>query len=117
MGDLLLSSDSVLLCPHGGPVTHVPSTGTTYRVAGRLPMLLSDVYLIAGCPFITSNEPCTRVQWVTASTRLIVKGIPILTNTSVGICQSPSGILNGPVVVASCQLGVREPDEYTSVSD
>ncbi len=117
MGDLLLSTDSVLMCPHGGLVTHVPTTSTTYRVAGRPPMLLGDVYTIAGCPFTTLNEPCIMVQWATASTRLIVKGRPILTNTSVGICQSPSGVPNGPVVIASTQLGLREPDEHTSIND
>jgi hypothetical protein len=118
MGDLLLSTDSVLMCPHGGIINHAPSTYTSYRVSGRPPMLLGDTFTVAGCPFIAGHpSPCMLVQWMTASTKLIIRGRPILTNASVGLCQGAGGAPQGPVVVAATQLGIREPDEFTSVPD
>lgn len=116
MGDFLLNTNSVILCPHGGLVTHVPTTFTSYRIEGRQPMLMTDEYLIAGCA--GTGGPmggCFRVQWVTASTMLIVKGVPVLTQASVGLCQTAAGVPTGPAIVASTQLMVREPDEFTSV--
>jgi hypothetical protein len=114
MGDLLLNSGSVILCTHGGVVTHVGTTNTTYRISGRPPMLQTDVFLVAGCPFA---NPCNTIQWLTASTMLIVKGIPVLTYTSVGMCMGANGVANGPAVVAATQLGEREPDTFTSINE
>lgn len=118
MAAFLLNTNSVILCPHGGIVTHVPTTFTTYRIQGRQPMLLTDEYLIQGCP--GAGGPiggCFRVQWVTASTTLVVKGVPVLTQTSVGICQTAGGIATGPAIIASTQLMVQEPEEFTSVNE
>lgn len=115
-GNFLLSQSSVILCPHGGIVNHIPTTSTTFRIEGRLPMLMTDVYLVAGCPFIAgySPSPCVEVRWVTGSSRLYVKGIPVLTLASVGICSGASAA--GPAIITYCQLGVREPDEPTFIN-
>jgi hypothetical protein len=116
MGAFLLNENSVILCPHGGVVTHIPITFTTYRIEGRRPMLLTDEYMVQGCP--GAGGPmggCIRVQWVSGSTMLLVKGIPVLTQTSVGLCQTSAGVAAGPAIIASTQLMVREPDEFTSV--
>ncbi len=118
MGAFLLTTDSVILCPHGGIVTHVPTTFTTYRVQGRRPMLMTDEYLIAGCT--GTGGPmggCFRIQWVTGSTMLIVKGVPVLTQSSVGICLTSAGVASGPAIIASVQLMVQEPSEYTNIND
>jgi hypothetical protein len=119
MASLLLDSNSVLMCQHGGIVMHTPSVMTAYRVAGRLPMLLGDVYSIVGCPFRIGGapSPCIRVEWITSSTLLIIKGRPALTNTSIGLCVSPSGAPQGPVIIAQIQLGQFEPDSPTSIND
>lgn len=116
MGDFLLNTNSVILCPHGGLVTHIPTTFTSYRIEGRRPMLLTDEYMVQGCP--GAGGPmggCFRVQWVTGSTMLMVKGIPVLTQSSVGLCQTSGGIAAGPAIIASTQLMVQEPTEFTSV--
>ncbi len=116
MGDLLLSSDSVLMCPHGGLITHIPSTATTYRISGRPPILLGDVFVIAGCPFYAgAPSPCTVAQWMTASTKLIVMGRPVLTVNSIGMCIGANGAPQGPIIIAAHQLGEREPDEVTVI--
>src|SRR6187549_2131811 len=109
MGNLLLNTGSIIMCPHGGLVSHSSTTWTTYRISGRPPMLQTDLYIVSGCPF---SSPCTSVQWVTGSTMLLVKGIPVLTVASVGICSSASMIPNGPAIISSTQLGEREPDTF-----
>lgn len=113
---LLLNTNSVIMCPHGGVVTHVPVTFTSYRIEGRRPMLLSDIYTLAGCPLDGGGGgPCMHVGWVTASQKMMVRGVPVLTDQSIGLCQSAVGAVQGPAIIASCQLLVFEPDELTNI--
>lgn len=118
MGNLLLNTQTVIMCPHGGIVTHIPGTYTSYRVDGRLPMFLTDQYLIAGCPFLTyTASPCARVIWISGSVNLLVRGQPVLTSSSVGLCESASGIMYGPAIITNTQTGQREPDKFTQITD
>jgi len=104
------------MCPHGGIVTHVPLSGTSYRVDGRRPMLQSDEFLIIGCPNNNGRpSPCVRVQWVTASNMLIVKGNRALTFESIGVCQSAAGMAQGPAIISHTQTGQLEPDSLTAI--
>ena len=115
MGDLLLNTGSIIMCPHGGMVSHTSGTWTTYRISGRPPMLQTDIYIVAGCPM--PGSPCHMVQWVTASNMLVIKGIPVLTFTSVGLCMGAGGAAQGPAIVTATQLGEREPDTFTSINE
>ena len=118
MSTFLLNTNSIIMCPHGGIVTHIPTTFTTYRIQGRLPMLMTDEYTITGCPGMGGPMGgCIRVQWVTGSTMLLVKGIPVLTQTSVGLCQTSNGITAGPAIIAATQLLVQEPTELTNINE
>lgn len=119
MGAFLLTSDSTLMCPHGGIVTWSPVTYTSYRVSGRPPLLLGDSFVISGCPFMIGTQPssCVRAEWYTGSSMLIIKGRPVLTSTSTGICVGITGTPHGPVIIAAHQIGEREPDEITIVND
>lgn len=118
MGDLLLNTHTVIMCPHGGIVTHIPGTYTSYRVDGRRPMFLTDQYLIAGCPFLGfPGSSCSRVVWINGSVNLIVRGQPVLTFSSVGLCQSGSGIMHGTAIITYTQTGQREPDAFTKIDD
>jgi len=117
MPPLLLNTNSVIMCPHGGIVTHVSGTSTSFRIQGRPPMLLTDVYIVSGCPFGGGySGPCTQVMWVSGSPMLRIRGIPVLTQASVGICQSSSGVPQGPAIIASCQLIEPEPDQPTDIN-
>jgi hypothetical protein len=114
---LLLNSNSVILCPHGGLVMHTPTSGTAYRIEGRPPMLLSDIYTINGCPYNGGGfpNPCILVLWVVGSTKMLVRGVPVLTQASLGLCQSASGMPNGPAIITACQLIVQEPNDLTLI--
>jgi len=118
MPAFILTRRSVILCPHGGIVTHIPMTFSEYLINGELPMLLTDQYLINGCPNILGTMPsaCFKVVWTSASVYLIIKGSPALLNTSVGLCQAMNGAVQGPAIISSFQTTVAEPTEITVVS-
>ncbi len=107
MPNYLLNRSSVIMCPHGGMVTHVPTTFTTELVNGNLPLLLTDLYFVAGCPNLTP-EPCQRVQWATASPTRKISGVPVLTTASVGLCESARGTPTGPAAILSHQVAETE---------
>lgn len=117
MGTPLLNTNSVIMCPHGGMVQHVPAGYTAYRVDGRPPMLYGDTYLLQGCPnmMFGAPSPCTLVNWVSPSTMLIVKGRPALTFSSIPLCTSANGTVSGPGVITYTQLSQLEPDELTII--
>ncbi len=118
MSAFLLNSNSVLICPHGGMISHVPVTFTTYRVDGRFPMLFTDNYFVTGCPnFIGWPSPCTRIQWLVPSAFLFIKGIPVLTSASVGLCMSASGVPQGPVTIAAIRSFEKEPATPTFIQN
>ncbi len=109
------------MCPHGGVVQHIPTTQTTFRINGELPMLQTDFYTIAGCPFVipmpggAMPSPCYQVMWVTFSQYLFVGGIPALNNVSTGLCNSAAGIPLGPAIIANWQSSYQEPTKITQV--
>lgn len=112
----ILNSNSVIMCPHGGMVVHTPLSGTSYRIDGRPPMLMEDLYQIAGCPFNPQyGGPCCQVRWVTASNLLVVKGRFALIESSVGMCLSVSGVSNGPAIVTAIRSTQMEPETFTSI--
>jgi hypothetical protein len=86
-------------------VMHVPMSFAGELIGGQLPLLLSDLYFVAGCPFSTPYEasPCNRVIWTNASVTRLIGGIPVLTNASIGIVQAPNGAAQGSVIIASFQ--------------
>ena len=110
MPNFILTKSSIILCPHGGMVTHVPMSYSGEFINGELPMLMNDMYFIAGCPFIfgDSISPCLRVIWITGSVTKLINGIPVLTNASIGICESPAGVPQGPPIIAAFQTIVTD---------
>jgi hypothetical protein len=106
MPNFILTRASVIMCPHSGMVMHVPMSFGGELIGGQLPLLLSDLYFVAGCPFSSpaGPSPCSRVIWTNASVTRLIGGIPVLTNASIGLAQSASGVAQGGVVtVASFQ--------------
>lgn len=111
---LVLTMRSVLMCPHGGMISPVPVTPTAYRVDGYRPLLFSDVYAVIGCPFSAgpSALPCQTVNWLLPSNFLTVKGIPVLTSSSIGMTV---GGVPSPVVIAAIPSTQEEPKELTNI--
>ena len=100
----LMHVGAAALCPHGAPV-NVVSTNARVLVSGMPVATLADQYLIAGCPFNVSGapSPCVRVQWLVPAARVLVNGAPAILQTSVGLCQNPAQVPQGPPVVVTTQ--------------
>jgi len=95
---LLLTMQTQMKCPHGGTVVGIP---TDFKNRAGAPFLrVSDVFLVAGCPFMTGPvpTPCITVQWMMPAMKVRGGGVPILTKDSVGMCIGPLGI-QGPVQI------------------
>jgi|SRR5579863_10333599 len=100
----LLTTSSVMMCPHGGTVSAISSN--TSVMAGGDPILrASDTFLIAGCPFVIGivPHPCMQVQWVQPDTMSQVESDFTLSETSVGLCQAADMAVQGTVLVVFTQ--------------
>ena len=102
-----LTSESVLMCPHGGTVQIVPSN-TRVQFASAPAVTASDTFIVAGCSFVigTVPSPCVSVQWVQPATRSTVGSNPTLTEASVGLCLAATQAPQGPVMITSTQPSV-----------
>ncbi len=101
-GSRLVNSGSVLLCPHGAPVT-IAATGFSARMPnGLVPAKSTDAFVIAGCPFVAGDRPspCLRVQWLVTNAAEPIDGVPSLDQRSMGICIGASGVPQGAVIIA-----------------
>jgi hypothetical protein len=104
-----LTVASSLSCPHGAPVTIVPSN-TRAKADGNYIATAADTFTIAGCPFTLPTvpptpSPCIMVTW-TVTDQLVKAGAPTLSLSSQGLCISALGPPQGPVVIASTQTKV-----------
>jgi hypothetical protein len=98
----LINSRSTLLCPHGGPVQIMATGFRSPLPDGSIPAKATDLFMIAGCPFIVGDRPspCIRVQWVVTNTAELVENQPSLNAQSSGLCLGISGAPQGPVIIA-----------------
>lgn len=108
MGAEILTATSTLLCPHGAPVNHVP--GQSRVLVGNSPALTaSDLGTIAGCSFVVGGlpSPCVTVQWIVPAVRVRAGGQPVLTKTSVALCNSAAQAPQGPPSIVMAQPRVK----------
>lgn len=102
----LITTGSVLMCPHGGTVKGVPTAQVT---AGGEPILTAgDTFTIAGCPFVvgTAPHPCMTVEWVQPALQSSAGGNATLTAESVGLCKAADQAVQGTVMVQFTQARV-----------
>lgn len=107
MGASILQQGVTIQCPHGGMVVIVPSQAKV--MLNSAPALLSsDAAQVAGCVFMvgTKPQPCVTVQWSAEATRVQVNNQAPLLATSVGMCKSAEGIVQGVAIVNGAQSKV-----------
>jgi hypothetical protein len=100
----LLTTASVMMCPHGGTVE--PVTTDTRETAGGSPVLrASDTCVIVGCVFsIGPNpHPCVSVNWAVPASDSRAIGEATLTEASVGFCTAADQTVQGVVLVVATQ--------------
>ena len=97
-----LTTQSILLCPHGAPIRAISTFPPAFPPQPKQLLTINDLFIILGCPFVAPNRPspCIRAVFVISNPQLTVNGVPTLDARSVGICFSAEGIPNGPVVIA-----------------
>ncbi len=81
MGGFLIQMGATVLCSHGGqamPIVPNPSV----LVSGQPTALLSDPWVVAGCPLVPPPlPPCVTAQWVMGTTRVTSNGQPLVVST------------------------------------
>jgi hypothetical protein len=90
------------MCPHGGRAI-LATTNARILLGGQPALTMTDVHMIAGCPFVIvlKPSPCLRIQWVSGATKMTVGGVPVLTQASIGLCLSPEQAPQGPAIIAN----------------
>lgn len=93
----LLTTASTVMCPHAGQAVLVPSQADA-RVDGAPVLLETDVHPVVGCTFFSGPTymPCVLIRWSAGAAQTKVRGVPVLLQSSVGICcnaaQAPQGV-------------------------
>lgn len=91
-GPLVTVTDTVM-CAHAGRATPV-APNPRVLVNGQPSVTIASIYVIAGCPFLTPGGnplPCVTAQFITASTRVLSNGQPLLLADSQAI-TIPNGV-------------------------
>jgi len=108
----ILQQGVTIQCPHGGSGV-VVTTNSRVKAGGAFALLESDSFTVAGCPFQipvpggTKPQPCVTIEWQAAATRVKVGGTAVLLQSSIGLCKSAEGIVQGTAIVAGVQTRAR----------
>ena len=95
----ILHLGATVTCSHGGQAT--PTVTVPRVLVSSQPVTtLASPYVVAGCtlpPPPGANGPCVTAQFVTAATRVLALGQPVLLLDSQSIC-APTGTPLLPLV-------------------
>jgi hypothetical protein len=101
----LLTTLSTIQCPHGGRVI-LTTANAQVQIDGGYALLQTDVHTVAGCPFTTpvpKPQPCVTLRWTSGATQTKINQVPVLLQTSSGLCFSAEQIPQGPPIVVQTQ--------------
>ena len=99
----ILTTTSTVMCPHGG-MAQLFTTNTDALVDGAPVLLQTDVHPIVGCPFTpVAYSPCVLIRWITAATQTSLRNVPVLLQTSVGLCLNGAQVPQGMAIVVQVQ--------------
>jgi hypothetical protein len=99
----MLTTASTVMCPHGG-MAQLITTNTEALIDGAPVLLQTDMHPIIGCPFTpVAYTPCVLIRWVTAATKTTIHDVPVLLQTSVGLCLNAAQAPQGTAIVVQTQ--------------
>jgi hypothetical protein len=99
----ILTTTSTVMCPHGGQALLLTSN-TDALIDGAPALLLTDVHPVVGCTFTpVAYSPCVSIRWLSGATQASVRGVPVLLQSSVGLCQNAAQAPQGVAIVAQVQ--------------
>jgi hypothetical protein len=105
MGIPILTTNSTVLCPHGGSVILTTSDASA-NIQGAPALLATDIHTVAGCPFVLPSltpSPCITVRWLVPAVQTNVHGTPVLLQNSIGVCYNAQQAPQGVAIVAQVQ--------------
>jgi hypothetical protein len=105
MGIPILTTNSNVMCPHGGTVVLTTSDASA-NIQGAPALLANDIHTVAGCPFVLPSltpSPCITVRWSAPAVQTKVYGIPVLLQNSIGICYNAQQAPQGIAIIAQVQ--------------
>jgi len=96
------------MCPHGGQL-QLATSNTLAQVDGSPMLLETDVHPIVGCPFTVGvkYQPCVTARWQAGATQTKINGVPVLLQSSVGLCYSAEQAPQGVAIVVQTQTKAR----------
>ena len=99
----ILTTTSTVMCPHGGQAMLL-TTNTEALIDGAPALLQTDVHPIVGCPFTpVAYSPCVTIRWITGATLSSVRIVPVLLQSSVGLCLNAAQAPQGTAIVVQVQ--------------
>ena len=103
MPGFLLHLGATVQCPHAGQAQPT-AVNPRVIVCGQPIVTQPAPYAVVGCPFNISGapSPCVTAQWVSAATRVLSNGAPVLLLDSQAIC-TPNGT---PLLIITTQTRV-----------
>ena len=104
MPGFMLHLGATVLCSHAGQAQPTV-VNPRVLVSGQPTVTIAAPYVVAGCalpPPPAANGPCVTAQFVTAATRVLSNGQPLLLLDSQAIC-APTGT---PLIIAVTQTRV-----------
>jgi len=101
----ILTQAATIMCPHGGQAVVVPQN-MMVQIANSPVLVMSDVFIIAGCVFNIAGAPapCVSITWTMPAISVMANHTPVLLQTSIGLCMGGSGAL--PAIVVPGQFTV-----------
>jgi hypothetical protein len=103
----LVTTGSMLTCPHGGTVLVTPGSQRARTASGTV-LRASDGFSIVACPFTpVSPHPCTSVLWIFTARRVRHSGDLVLNADSIGFCLAADKVIQGIVQIQPMQGAVK----------
>ena len=100
---VILTSAATVMCPHGGQAQLI-TTNTEAMIDGAPVLLLTDVHPVVGCPFTpVAYSPCVSIRWLSGATQTSIRNVPVLLQTSVGLCLNAAQVPQGTAIVVQAQ--------------
>lgn len=103
----ILTTTSTVMCPHGG-LAQLVTTNTDALINGAPALLLTDLHPIVGCTFTpVAYSPCVSIRWLTGATQTTVRQVPVLLQSSVGLCLNAAQVPQGTAIVVQVQQDAK----------
>src|SRR5438067_8333923 len=106
MSDPVVTTATIIQCPHGIPATLVTGTAKVI-IDGTPPLVAGDKGTVAGCPFtIPPPQPCVSILLTKAAVKVMAEGKPMLLFNPADVAQSAAQAPQGPAIWGNIQSKV-----------